>query len=356
MYPQAIDEANRKLLEPPDFDPTDSARLGLFVVAQLANRHGIRVSLRPSAFGGVTAIVLIPGELVSAGPGPMELGAGPSPADKSWDRPLVGTGTDEPSRHSLAALQWQGTEELRSVTVPGRPVTINGTTATGPVTGETIHRPPVTPSGPAPSSVVEGLSAEGLVQRRRTMPRRTRPPGDRPRAEHLAETAAALSPAPPAPVVPTSPAPSTEDGLPRRVRQASLAPQLRAPVEEEVDTAPSRSPEQVRSLMSALQRGTTRGRLAAAGVDPDAPVPSQRRPGDDESFADAATVIFPVVQNRVEPEGSDAPAGHGRTEPREIIETAEINIQQDRAADEGRAADRHQAGDRNQAARPDKDA
>jgi signal transduction histidine kinase len=356
MYPQAIDEANRKLREPPDFDPTDSARLGLFVVAQLANRHGIRVSLRPSAFGGVTAIVLIPGELVSAGPGPMELGAGPSPADKSWDRPLVGTGTDDPSRHSLAALQWQGTEELRSVTVPGRPVTINGTTATGPVTGETIHRPPVTPSGPAPSSVVEGLSAEGLVQRRRTVPRRTRPPGDRPRAEHLAETAAALSPAPPAPVVPASPAPSAEDGLPRRVRQASLAPQLRAPVEEEVDTAPSRSPEQVRSLMSALQRGTTRGRLAAARVDPDALVPSQRRPGDDESFADAATVIFPVVQNRVEPEGSDAPAGHGRTEPREIIETAEINIQQDRAADEGRAADRHQAGDRNQAARPDKDA
>ncbi len=48
MSAEAVEEANRKLLEPPDFDPADSARLGLFVVAQLANRHGIRVSLRPS--------------------------------------------------------------------------------------------------------------------------------------------------------------------------------------------------------------------------------------------------------------------------------------------------------------------
>src|SRR5215213_9691172 len=36
MSPQALDEANRKLIESPAFDPADSARLGLFVVAQLA--------------------------------------------------------------------------------------------------------------------------------------------------------------------------------------------------------------------------------------------------------------------------------------------------------------------------------
>jgi signal transduction histidine kinase len=372
MHPEALDEANRKLLEPPDFDPADSARLGLFVVAQLANRHGIRVSLRPSAYGGITAIVLIPGELVTAGPGPMALPAGPAPADKSWDRPLVGSGTDDPSRHSLAALQWPGREELRSVTVPGRAAGRNGAPTGEPVAGEAIHRPAETPAGPAPSSVVEGLSAEGLVQRRRTIPRRTPPPGERPRPEHLADTAAALSPdalrtpaqtspaqSSPAQSSPaqTSPAPSTGDGLPRRVRQASLAPQLRAPVEEEADTVPSRSPEQVRSLMSALQRGTARGRLAAAGVDPDSPIPAQRQPAErrpDEtgaeslvngrSFAEAATVSFPVVQNRAEPEGSDAPGRHGTAEPREIIETVEINPDPDRAAD------------RNTSARPDKDA
>ncbi|MER5622867.1 nitrate- and nitrite sensing domain-containing protein [Streptosporangium sp. NPDC002544] len=55
---------NARLADPPEFDLADSDRLGLFVVAQLAIRHGIRVSLRPSPFGGTTAIVLLPGELV----------------------------------------------------------------------------------------------------------------------------------------------------------------------------------------------------------------------------------------------------------------------------------------------------
>ncbi|MET8047206.1 nitrate- and nitrite sensing domain-containing protein [Streptosporangium sp. NPDC005286] len=55
---------NARLADPPEFDLADSDRLGLFVVAQLAIRHGIRVSLRTSPFGGTTAIVLLPGELV----------------------------------------------------------------------------------------------------------------------------------------------------------------------------------------------------------------------------------------------------------------------------------------------------
>jgi signal transduction histidine kinase len=76
MSPEAIEEANRKLVEPPDFDPANSARLGLFVVAQLANRHGIRISLRSSAFGGVSAIVLIPGDLITAVSDPAALPSG----------------------------------------------------------------------------------------------------------------------------------------------------------------------------------------------------------------------------------------------------------------------------------------
>ncbi|MEU3167787.1 nitrate- and nitrite sensing domain-containing protein [Streptosporangium sp. NPDC006930] len=55
---------NALLADPPEFDLADSDRLGLFVVAQLAVRHDIRVFLRPSPFGGTTAIVLLPGELV----------------------------------------------------------------------------------------------------------------------------------------------------------------------------------------------------------------------------------------------------------------------------------------------------
>ncbi|KIF01575.1 hypothetical protein PL81_34845, partial [Streptomyces sp. RSD-27] len=54
-------------------------------------------------------------------------------------------------------------------------------------------------------------------------------------------------------------------GLPRRVRQANLAPQLKnaqAPAEPEAPEAPptDRDAEDVRARMSALQRGWTAGR------------------------------------------------------------------------------------------------
>jgi hypothetical protein len=57
-------EANIRLNEPPAFDPAHSARLGLLVVSKLASRHGISVQLRHSPYGGVTAVVLVPSELV----------------------------------------------------------------------------------------------------------------------------------------------------------------------------------------------------------------------------------------------------------------------------------------------------
>jgi hypothetical protein len=57
-------DANQRLADPPNFDPAHSARLGLLVVAKLAARQGITVRLRPSSYGGVTAVVLIPEDLV----------------------------------------------------------------------------------------------------------------------------------------------------------------------------------------------------------------------------------------------------------------------------------------------------
>jgi hypothetical protein len=55
--------------------------------------------------------------------------------------------------------------------------------------------------------------------------------------------------------------PPTENGLPQRVRQASLAPQLRrsAPAPAPVGAAAPRSPEAARSVMSSFQRGWRRG-------------------------------------------------------------------------------------------------
>ncbi|WP_455753216.1 nitrate- and nitrite sensing domain-containing protein [Streptomyces canus] len=58
---------NAHLAEAPKFDVValaDDLRLGMFVIARLATRHGVQVTLRSSPYGGTTAIVLIPHEIV----------------------------------------------------------------------------------------------------------------------------------------------------------------------------------------------------------------------------------------------------------------------------------------------------
>ncbi|MEU9887135.1 nitrate- and nitrite sensing domain-containing protein [Sphaerisporangium sp. NPDC051011] len=65
LSPEEMDEINARLADPPEFDLADSDRLGLFVVGRLAARRDIRVSLRVSPYGGTTAIVLIPEDLVT---------------------------------------------------------------------------------------------------------------------------------------------------------------------------------------------------------------------------------------------------------------------------------------------------
>ncbi|MDP9847200.1 ATP-binding protein [Streptosporangium lutulentum] len=68
ISPGEMAQLNERLANPPEFDLADSDRLGLFVVTQLAARHNIRVSLRSSPFGGTTAIVLLPSELMAETP------------------------------------------------------------------------------------------------------------------------------------------------------------------------------------------------------------------------------------------------------------------------------------------------
>ena len=63
MGDEELVEANRRLADPPAIDAAVSQRLGLFVVGRLAKRHGIKVQLRHSWYGGVTALVLLPSAL-----------------------------------------------------------------------------------------------------------------------------------------------------------------------------------------------------------------------------------------------------------------------------------------------------
>jgi signal transduction histidine kinase len=69
MTPQKLQELNERLANPQELNPANTEQLGLFVVGQLARRHGIMVMLRPSPYGGTTAVTLIPlALLVEEGP------------------------------------------------------------------------------------------------------------------------------------------------------------------------------------------------------------------------------------------------------------------------------------------------
>jgi HAMP domain-containing protein len=59
--------ANRRLAHPSNLELPPGQMLGLFVVARLAARHGIKVQLRHSWYEGVTALALLPTALIAAG-------------------------------------------------------------------------------------------------------------------------------------------------------------------------------------------------------------------------------------------------------------------------------------------------
>ncbi|MFD7708892.1 nitrate- and nitrite sensing domain-containing protein, partial [Streptomyces sp. NPDC059786] len=74
MDTERLEQLNARLT---DFDPEDAydeesgegLGLGLYVVARLAHRHGVRVQLRDQKQGGVAAVAVLPRSLLAAGPG-----------------------------------------------------------------------------------------------------------------------------------------------------------------------------------------------------------------------------------------------------------------------------------------------
>ncbi|AWS41201.1 hypothetical protein DKM19_07335 [Streptosporangium sp. 'caverna'] len=87
MSEEELAEANRRLSEPPAVDLSVSRRMGLFVVGRLAMRHGIRVQLRRPEVGGLSAVVLLPVQVV-AQPEPAMAGpAGQSGLSASFGAP-----------------------------------------------------------------------------------------------------------------------------------------------------------------------------------------------------------------------------------------------------------------------------
>jgi signal transduction histidine kinase len=59
-----LEEMNWRLDNPPTIDVSVSRHMGLFAVARLAERHGVRVRLRPALPQGLSALVWIPDSLI----------------------------------------------------------------------------------------------------------------------------------------------------------------------------------------------------------------------------------------------------------------------------------------------------
>lgn len=232
MGKETLAQANRRIEQSEALDLFDSDRLGLFVVSRLAARHGIKVHLRTSPYGGTTAVVLLPTVLLhhaSAERSPSAAVEAQRPMEPEHARVPARERHQEPV-HAVAdrpALAASTTSEPPATVTPVSTETGNHTASPG-VTTLRLHRPP-----------------------------------------HDSEASG---------------------DLPRRVRQASLAPQLREGRSGEQPAATAvdddrRTPELVRDRMVAYRDGWARGggRQPGRGGAPDS-VPR----GDSSSEGDPA--------------------------------------------------------------------
>ena len=164
MAPKELAQANWRLEHPPTADINVPKWMGMFVVARLAARHGIRVRLQQADFGGLTALTWLPGELLTdqgAVPPSRLSSFGSAGSRRRLPEPgLPETATDpgyaaaEQRVTALRSPQFVPAREdvppaplgRRSIPEAGR---LPGSTASGP--RPTFHpRPPATvgPSGP----------------------------------------------------------------------------------------------------------------------------------------------------------------------------------------------------------------
>ncbi|WP_314172099.1 sensor histidine kinase [Streptomyces winkii] len=114
MDAEQYEHLNQLLADPPEPDVTrlgEIPQLGLFVVALLANRIGLEITLGRSAYGGTKAVVLLPSELLEEAPPLL-----PSLADHA---PEPGAGRDHaPPRATDAPAREQAAEHVQPVRDP----------------------------------------------------------------------------------------------------------------------------------------------------------------------------------------------------------------------------------------------
>ncbi|MEU6034834.1 ATP-binding protein [Actinomadura sp. NPDC047616] len=220
-----------ELLADPDRVSVDEllrdGRIGLFVVAALARRHGVRVRLRSNVFGGTQAVAVLPNELVASAPRETPA-AIPAPAPTPTPAPAPPAGAPgAPPAPAPAA----------------RPVEPRYSSPTRETAREVPAVPVAHAGGPGAETASGGAGAA---------------PPDVPHRPSAADSA---SPAPPVDHAERPP-------LPAREAQTHLAPQLReAPAPRREEDGPLHSP----GLMAAFRGGVRRAEREDGGHDPGVP-------------------------------------------------------------------------------------
>jgi signal transduction histidine kinase len=289
--------ANELLANPPDLDPRRST-LGFHVVARLALRLGLRVSLAHTPGGGVTALVTLPPDVVSERRLPASDVESPAYATSAVGgaRPYDG-GPWVVQHHDLARASLEPQTGL-AVAEPAPPV--------APPFVAPAPAPPYEAPSPEPGPWYMATSApfDAPAPRFEAPAPPYEAPSPEPGPSYVAPSAPFGAPAaqayeapapqpaspfaPPDPASPTpSPSPMTADGLVRRVPGASLAPSLRktaaddggAPIAAGGTTpADWRPGPQAGSMLSRFQANQRAGRAAAAASPP---VDIETHPGED---------------------------------------------------------------------------
>jgi signal transduction histidine kinase len=293
---------NWRLDNPPVVDVAVSRRMGLFVVARLAARHGIRVRLRPGPDGGLTALVWLPDETVTF----EGIGSPPAPRRLVHDRPgahdsldaLSTPGTPGPERSHTGrsaaeeavnaariprftslhgdtdgnaaavasfpaqASRWEDrpipAASPPPVTSPGQPPG-----DAGPIRQEIAVPPAVTlGEGKGPLPIFESVESDWF-RRSRHSPARTAAAIDSTRSSSWTSAADEGWRAAEAVSKPTSGG-ATLSGLPRRVPRANLVPGT-VPADGQAVPPPSpvRSAAATRDRFASYQRGVQDARAAA---------------------------------------------------------------------------------------------
>lgn len=293
---EKLDELNGMLAAPPDFSVmalSEEARMGLFVVARLAARHQLRVTLRESAYGGVRAVVMIPNYVVA------ERGPQTDRVDREADTGQLVAIPDEPDRPKVPRKRLitgrLDPDESPDPIGPDSPITPHNPVGQmpelpGKQPGQVPQPRPGQPtpqprpaSGSRPAQQVPGLSTQlpnvPVEGRPKTSTSGAPPEPDWNGAPKKGGAVASDGLAP-AGAVDKPPLPQRKRG-----KQANLAAPLRAQLEQggkaegaetpAAESGPPSTPDRFRNSMTAFQSGTKRAR----GHDSD----RAARPGGNEA-------------------------------------------------------------------------